>query len=97
MRRVRVLVILVAFTSCILLANARTTYATDDPIERIMSATFRVLVNGQEVYRGGSNNGFATHRFPVSFRAGDNEVVVQLTGFFNVNFNWAGFALRVIE
>jgi hypothetical protein len=47
MRRVRVLVILVAFASCILLANAHTTFATDDPIERTMSATLRVLVGGQ--------------------------------------------------
>jgi hypothetical protein len=61
----------------------------DDPI--------RVLVNGQEVYRGGTNPGFATRRFPVALRAGNNEVVVQATSFFNVNFNWAGFALRVIE
>jgi hypothetical protein len=61
----------------------------DDPI--------RVLVNGQEVYRGGAHLGFATRRFPVALRAGNNEVVVQATSFFNVNFNWAGFALRVIE
>jgi hypothetical protein len=61
----------------------------DDPL--------RVLVNGTEVYRGGANNGFATRRFPVSLQAGENEVVVQLTSFFNVNFNWAGFALREIR
>ncbi len=61
----------------------------DDPI--------RVLVNGKEAYRGASNSGFATHRFPVSLRAGPNEVVVQATSFFNVNFNWAGFSLRVID
>ena len=30
-------------------------------------------------------------------RTQPNEVVVQATSFFNVNFNWAGFALRVIE
>ena len=58
----------------------------DDPI--------RVLVNGREVYRGGAHSGFETVRFPAALRAGKNEVVVQLTSFFNVNFNWAGFALR---
>lgn len=61
----------------------------DDPI--------RVLVNGKEVYQGGANQGFVTRRFPVALRKGDNEVVVQTSSFFNVNFNWAGFALRVIE
>ena len=61
----------------------------DDPL--------RVLVNDHEVFRGEANNGFTTRRFPVSLRAGDNEVVVQLTSFFNVNFNWAGFSLRLIE
>ncbi len=64
-------------------------FSHDDPV--------RVLVNGREVYRGGSNSGFATHRLPVDLRAGDNEVVVQLTSFFNVNFNWAGFALRLVD
>jgi len=58
----------------------------DDPL--------RVLVNGHEAYRGGMNYGFATRRFPVSLRAGKNEIVVQLANFFNVTFNWAGFALR---
>lgn len=61
----------------------------DDPV--------RVLVNGTEVYRGGTQNGFVTHRFPVALRQGDNEVVVQTSSFFNVTFNWAGFALRVID
>ena len=61
----------------------------DDPL--------RVLVNGREVYRGGGSNGFVTHRFPVKLNAGDNEVVVQLTNFFNVNFNWAAFSLRLLE
>jgi hypothetical protein len=61
----------------------------DDPL--------RVLINGQEVYRGGAQPGFATFRFPAALRAGKNECVVQLTSFFNVNFNWAGFALRVGE
>jgi len=59
----------------------------DDPL--------RVLVNGREVYRGESHLGFATRQFPVELRAGENEIVVQLTNFFNVNFNWAGFALSV--
>jgi hypothetical protein len=61
----------------------------DDPL--------RVLVNGREVYHGDGSNGFVTHRFPVKLKAGDNEVVVQLTNFFNVNFNWAGFSLRLLE
>ena len=61
----------------------------DDPL--------RVLVNGREVYRGGTNYGFATRRFTAPLRAGENEVVVQLTSFFNVNFNWAGFALREVK
>jgi hypothetical protein len=61
----------------------------DDPL--------RAVVNGREVYRGGGSSGFVTHRFPVKLNAGDNEVVVQLTNFFNVNFNWAGFALRLLE
>ena len=60
----------------------------DDPL--------RVLVNGAEVYQGGTNNGFATQRVPVALAAGSNEIVVQLTSFFNVNFNWAGFALREV-
>ena len=60
----------------------------DDPL--------RVLVNGAEVYRGGTHNGFATQRIPVALAAGQNEIVVQLTSFFNVNFNWAGFALREV-
>lgn len=58
----------------------------DDPI--------RVRVNGREVYRGAAQAGFATRSFPVDLQAGDNEIVVELTNFFNVNFNWAGFALR---
>jgi hypothetical protein len=61
----------------------------DDPI--------RVLVNGREVYRGGTHHGFATRHFPVALRAGKNEVLVQVSSFFNVNFNWAGFALRVVD
>lgn len=58
-------------------------FSHDDPV--------RVLVNGREVYRGGSHQGFATVTFPVTFEAGKNEVVVQLVNQFNVNFNWAGF------
>lgn len=59
----------------------------DDPI--------RVIVNGSEAYRGGTHNGFATRQFPVALREGENEIVVQVTSFFNVNFNWAGFALHI--
>ncbi|WP_438481800.1 DUF2961 domain-containing protein [Oleiharenicola lentus] len=61
-------------------------FSHDDPV--------RVLINGAEVYRGGSHNGFTTVRFPVNFVAGKNEIVVQLMNRFNVNFNWAGFAWR---
>ena len=58
----------------------------DDPL--------RVLVNGREVRACESHNGFATEHFTADLRAGENEIVVQLTSFFNVNFNWAAFALR---
>jgi hypothetical protein len=61
----------------------------DDPL--------RVLINSREVYRGGTNYGFATRRFTAPLRAGENEVVIQLTSFFNVTFNWAGFALREVK
>ncbi len=47
MRRVRVLVIVAALATCFSPAYCSTSFATDDPIERIMSATFRVMVNGQ--------------------------------------------------
>lgn len=59
----------------------------DDPI--------RVLVNGREVYRDSSHPGFDTEQFPVELRRGKNEVIVQLTNYFNVNFNWAAFALQI--
>jgi len=55
-----------------------------------------VLLNGREVYRGGAQQGYETSRFPADLRAGQNEIVVQATNFFNVNFNWAGFALRIL-
>jgi hypothetical protein len=58
----------------------------DDPLQ--------VFVNARQVYRGGAASGFVTASFPVEFRSGENEVVVQLTSFFNTNFNWAGFCLR---
>lgn len=61
----------------------------DDPI--------RVEVNGRTVFEGGQNQGFATVRFPVDLKQGKNEVLVRFTNFFNVNFNWAGFCLRVVE
>ena len=61
----------------------------DDPL--------RVLVNGQIVYDGPGSSGFGTHRFTAPFKAGRNELVVQLTNFFNVTFNWAGFLLREVD
>jgi hypothetical protein len=47
MRRVQVLVLVAALATCFSLACCRASYATDDPIERTMSATLRVLVGGQ--------------------------------------------------
>jgi hypothetical protein len=61
----------------------------DDPL--------RVLVNGQMVYDGPGTQGFETRRFAAPLIAGRNEIVVQLTSFFNVTFNWAGFLLREVE
>lgn len=66
--------------------TARIQFSHDDPI--------RVLVNGAEVYRGGTHAGFATVQFPVAFAAGKNEITVQLLNRYNVNFNWAAFAWR---
>jgi hypothetical protein len=60
----------------------------DDPL--------RVLCNGREVYRGDGSYGFSTRRFTAELQPGRNEFVVQLTNFFNVTFNWAGFALREV-
>ena len=60
----------------------------DDPL--------RVLCNGREVYRGDGSCGFSTRRFTAELQPGRNEFVVQLTNFFNVTFNWAGFALREV-
>ncbi len=54
------------------------------------------LYNTGHDHGGGTNYGFATRRFTVPPRAGENEVVVQFASFFNVTFNWAGFALREI-
>lgn len=54
----------------------------------------RVLVNGREVFRSEGQPGFKTVEFPVSYRAGKNEVVVQLLNQFNTNFNWAAFTWR---
>ena len=42
-------------------------------------------------------DGFRTVRFPAMLRTGRNEIVVQLTSYFNVNFNWAGFAFDITE
>jgi hypothetical protein len=60
----------------------------DDPL--------RVLCNGREVYRGDGSCGFSTRRFTAELQPGRNELVVQLTNFFNVTFNWAGFALQEV-
>lgn len=71
---------------CVEARTATIQFSHDDPI--------RVLVNGAEVYRGGTHAGFITVTFPVTFAAGKNEVTVQLMNQYNVNFNWAGFAWR---
>lgn len=60
----------------------------DDPL--------RVLCGGSEVYRGDGSQGFSTRRFTVELQPGRNELVVQLTNFFNVTFNWAGFAFQEV-
>lgn len=69
--------------------TARIQFSHDDPI--------RVLVNGAEVYRGGTHAGFTTVEFPVTFAAGKNEITVQLLNRYNVNFNWAAFAWRELQ
>ncbi len=69
--------------------TARIQFSHDDPI--------RVLVNGTEVYRGGTHAGFTTVEFPVTFAAGKNEITVQLLNRYNVNFNWAAFAWRELQ
>lgn len=68
-----------------------------EPVARDATVRFshddavRVLLNGREVFRSEGQPGFATVEFPVSYRAGKNEVVVQLLNQFNTNFNWAAF------
>ena len=55
----------------------------DDPIE--------VQLNGKTIYSETSQfHGFATRRVLLPVRAGDNELVVRLTNYFNDTFNWAG-------
>lgn len=63
-------------------------FAHDDPTE--------VWLNGKRVYAGGSHpNGFEITTIRLPLRKGRNELVVRVTNYFNRNFNWAGFLLRM--
>jgi len=63
-------------------------FAHDDPTE--------VWLNGQRVYAGGQHaNGFESTTIHLPLRQGRNELVVRLSNYFNRNFNWAGFLLRM--
>jgi hypothetical protein len=65
-------------------------FAHDDPIE--------VWVNGRRVYEGEQQfNGFESMKITLPLRKGRNEIVVRLTNYFNRNFNWNGFFLRLPE
>jgi hypothetical protein len=65
-------------------------FAHDDPIE--------VWVNGRRVYEGGQHfNGFESMEITLPLRKGRNEIVVRLSNYFNRNFNWNGFFLRLPE
>ncbi len=58
----------------------------DDPIELVM--------NGAVVYSSAEQApGFQTRRVDLPVRAGENEIVVRLSNYFNQTFNWTGFAL----
>ena len=62
----------------------------DDPIE--------VRVNGGEVYRDLSlRRGFTTKTFPVTLKAGQNEVLVRMADTPNTNTCWAALSLRVLD
>jgi len=57
----------------------------DDPIE--------VELNGEVVYREKQAfAGFGTRKVAWPVRAGDNELVVRLSNYFNQTFNWTGFS-----
>jgi hypothetical protein len=65
-------------------------FAHDDPIE--------VWVNGRRVYEGEQQfNGFESMKITLPLRKGRNEIVVRLSNYFNRNFNWNGFFLRLPE
>ncbi len=58
----------------------------DDPIE--------IELNGATVYHNAElGPGFRTRSLSLPIRAGENELVVRLTNYFNQTFNWTGFAL----
>ncbi|HOK45901.1 MAG TPA: DUF2961 domain-containing protein [Bryobacteraceae bacterium] len=60
----------------------------DDPIE--------IELNGKIVYQEPSQcAGFCTHKITLPVRAGENELVVRLTNYFNQTFVWAGFNLWI--
>ncbi len=63
-------------------------FAHDDPIE--------VEINGIQVYRGGQQfNGFENKPILLPLKKGKNEIVVRLSNYFNRDFNWTGFFMRI--
>ena len=64
----------------------RAYFSFDDPIELVLNG--RVLLAEKEQSRG-----FQTRSVELPVRAGENELVVRLTNYFNQTFNWTGFTL----
>lgn len=65
-------------------------FGHDDPIE--------VEVNGTLVYRGEQQfNGFENNKYVLPLKKGKNEIVVRLSNYFNRDFNWSGFLMRIEE
>jgi hypothetical protein len=68
--------------------TVRCLFAHDDPIE--------VEVNGRVIFTGAGHPGGFEHRWlDLPLEKGRNEIVVRLTNYFNRNFNWTGFLLRI--